>query len=336
MGLLSGCGVGQITLLGPDRGTDTERPGDTEDTDAERTCDEAPELTRDQALQLGWEEEELWLVCAGDGESCQDPQEMNLYAFLTEALGQHPDPELCSWYGTVECGPEQAIPDSCCYLMTVGQICEGRPLVIDGERRRAVQGEGPWARAAADEQAAIASFARHALELMALGAPPELVGQVAVAMADEVLHASLCADLAGVKLGPLDATEAVPVEPAAVLSSLIREGCINETIAATIAAEAALQATGKEREVLDRLAVDEQRHSTLAWKTLAWMLQRFPELRAVAVRDFARPVEVGDDSAYGLLTGPDKLRVAQRVMAQVVHPCAARLLKTRRQDVVAS
>jgi len=333
MGLLSGCG--KLTLIGGG-GDDTAQPPDDtallDDTGSEpRSCDEAPVLTRETALGLGWEEDS-WLVCAGDGQDCEDPAEMASWEFLSEALGEHPDPEFCGWYGTFECGPEEAITDQCCYLMTVGQMCEGRPLIINGERRRVVLADGPWARATADEHASVASFARHILQLMALGAPSELLAGVARAMSDEIRHATLCAEIAGVELAPLPATEAVEADPRAVLCSLIREACINETIAAAIAAEASTRASGREREILHQLARDEQRHSTLAWKTLAWMLRRFPELRSEAVREFARPVQVGDESAYGHLTGEEKLKLADTVMRQVVYPCAASLLNEASPD----
>jgi len=327
MGLLaSGCDSGKLTILGGGEGSvDTAWPVD--DTgEVDRTCDDAERLTQEMAVTLGYVEEE-YLVCAGDGQECATPEEMNIWQFLNEALGEHPDSDFCGWTGDVVCGPEESISDACCYLMTVGSICEGRPLVIDGERRRVVTADGAWARAAADEHASVASFARHALELMALGAPAELLAEVAVAMADEVRHAQLCARRAGVELAPLEAGEAVDASPEKVLRALVREACVNETVAAAIAAEAALHASGGDRKLLEGIARDERRHAALAWRTLRWLLQRHPELMAVAIQEFAREVEVGDDSAYGLLDGPAKLAVAERTMRQVVLPCAAQLCR---------
>lgn len=327
MGLLaSGCDSPKLTIVGAGSGqVDTSWPAD--DTgEVDRTCDDAERLTREMAVTLGYVEEE-YLVCAGDGQECADPEEMNIWQFLNEALGEHPDSDFCGWTADVVCGPEESITDECCYVMTVGSICEGRPLVIDGERRRAVAADGPWARAAADEHASVASFARHALELMALGAPAELLAEVARAMADEVRHAQLCARRAGVELAPLDAVAGIDASPETVLRALVREACVNETIAAAIAAEAALQASGGDRQLLQDIARDERRHATLAWRSLKWLLQQHPELRTVAIQEFARKVEVGDDSAYGLLDGPAKLAVAERTMRQVVLPCAAQLCR---------
>jgi hypothetical protein len=106
---------------------------------------------------------------------------------------------------------------------------------------------------------------------------------------------------------------------------------VNETLAAAVAAEAALRATGDDARLLGRLAADEQRHAALAWKTLKWLLSVHPELRQAAIEEFARPVAVGAEGAYGILDGAQQLEVAERTMRQVVLPCAARLLSSAQQ-----
>src|SRR5690606_21383764 len=66
-----------------------------------------------------------------------------------------------------------------------------------------------WARIAGDEHASVASFARFILDLLAVGAPPELVLGAQQALADEVEHARIGYALAslyegtGVGPGPL-------------------------------------------------------------------------------------------------------------------------------------
>lgn len=95
----------------------------------------------------------------------------------------------------------------------------GRPFVVEGTLRTAplVGGEAwcsevtdasevlpelrealaaGWAEDGLYEHASIASFARFALELLALGAPPSLLEDVHAAMADELHHARLCFGLA--------------------------------------------------------------------------------------------------------------------------------------------
>ncbi|MFZ5897429.1 MAG: hypothetical protein ACOY0T_40625 [Myxococcota bacterium] len=67
------------------------------------------------------------------------------------------------------------------------------------ELRNALSDE--WARAACFEHASIASFNRFSLELLALGAPGDLVERANRAALDEVRHARLCFALASVYAG---------------------------------------------------------------------------------------------------------------------------------------
>ena len=101
---------------------------------------------------------------------------------------------------------------------------EGRPFSVDGSHRLApvvagAQWAAPlelggtdaatlrqragqaWLRAARSEHAAVASFARFSLDLMRLGAPPELLRASARAAADEVAHAQAAFGIAGALLG---------------------------------------------------------------------------------------------------------------------------------------
>jgi hypothetical protein len=130
------------------------------------------------------------------------------------------------------------------------------------------------------EHASIASFARFTLHLLALGAPPELVRDAQEAIGDETGHARLAFGLAsafaGTPLGP----GPLAIEGALdgfdlrdFIATLIREGCIGETVAAIEAIEALEHVTDPAvRAVLNVIAPDELRHAALAWRTLAWVL----------------------------------------------------------------
>ena len=99
------------------------------------------------------------------------------------------------------------------------------------------------------EHASIASFNRFSLQLLAVGAPPELVEASQRAALDEIEHARIAfalaskygttpvgpssLDLAGDTLGQLDL--------ASVTASTVEEGCVGETLAA-LEAEAARDA----------------------------------------------------------------------------------------------
>ncbi len=183
----------------------------------------------------------------------------------------------------------------------------GRPLMIDGAARVAAAtprgdwsfaGHDPdratiglaaadaarlaeyWTEVAALEHASVASFARFTLELLALGAPPELVADAQRAAMDEVEHArfawSQASRYAGLAIGPgpLRVDDIVAVRSLSeMVGSLVEEGCVGETLGA---AEAGLLAEGAAapdlRASLRKIAGDEQRHAALAWRTLRWLV----------------------------------------------------------------
>jgi hypothetical protein len=149
-----------------------------------------------------------------------------------------------------------------------------------------------WCDAAAAEHASIAAFARFALQLLALGAPPELLIDTTRAMEDETHHAKICYALASHyaarNIGPgalaMDgALDACTLERAAV--STVIEGCVGETLAALEAVEAAAHVTNPAlRKLLERIADDEARHAALAYRFVRWAIERGGESVARAVR----------------------------------------------------
>jgi hypothetical protein len=141
-----------------------------------------------------------------------------------------------------------------------------------------------FARLGQLEHASIAAFARFSLQLLALGAPPDLVDAATRALADETAHAKLCFGLASayagraVGPGPLDVSGSL--EPSClgeVVELVLEEGCFGET-------GAALEALAGARAALDpvigsacaRIAADEERHALLAFRFVAWALSRDP------------------------------------------------------------
>jgi hypothetical protein len=135
------------------------------------------------------------------------------------------------------------------------------------------------------EHASIAAFARFNLQLLSLGAPPQLVEACTQALADETVHTKLCFGVAsayaGRAIGPgrLDIAHSLEVTTlAGVVDLVIAEGCFGETSAALEALEAA--------DVADdpvivatyaRIAADEQRHAELAFQFIRWALERDPD-----------------------------------------------------------
>ncbi len=187
------------------------------------------------------------------------------------------------------------------------------------------------------EHASVAGFARFSLQLIALGAPPDLLRDAQTAAADEVEHARLAFGLAsafaGTPVGP-GPTQlgdfGLCTEAAEVMAEVIVEGCVGESLGAAEAEASALRAgETAEREVWTRIAADEARHAALGWRTLAWLLERHPELKAQARASFdgaldaleARP-EVTEDG----LGARTRQQAHRRVAAGVIRPIANRLL----------
>jgi hypothetical protein len=147
------------------------------------------------------------------------------------------------------------------------------------------------------EHASIASFARHALELLALGAPAELVGLATLAMHDEIEHARLMFGLAtrysGAAVGPGRLVMATaPAELpslASVARATVEEGCVNELLAAIVVRAAAGAASDPVvAATLSRVADDEERHAELAFRVVAWALSvGGPEVREAVDQAFA-------------------------------------------------
>jgi hypothetical protein len=141
-----------------------------------------------------------------------------------------------------------------------------------------------WTKLGQMEHASIAAFARFQLQLLALGAPSELVMACNQALVDETAHTQLCFALAsayaGRKLGPgpLDVSHSLDVTALAdIVDLVLLEGCIGETSAALDALESAASAADRViRDAYARIAADEQRHAELAFRFVRWALEREP------------------------------------------------------------
>jgi hypothetical protein len=220
------------------------------------------------------------------------------------------DDGLCSLstYGTRTCGE----PGGCAIgrPFLVGEIARvasvrGRsdwldeplhPTVKDldtGLRDRLAR---DWLRRARLEHASIAAFGRFLLDLLAFGAPADLVARTIQAMEDERQHARVCFTLAsayaGLPLGPgeLDLDGALPAPSLErALVSAIREGCVGETVAALEAAELGERVADPNlRLVFTRIATDERRHAELAFHFVRWAIERDDATREVVVAEVAR------------------------------------------------
>jgi hypothetical protein len=236
--------------------------------------------------------------------------------------------------------------------------CYGRPFVVDGRPHTASLrwGDAPtasrasiaeaWARAGLYEHASVASFARFALELLALGAPPRLLRDLQAAIGDELRHARVCFELArrfaGVTVGPgampIAADALVRIgDPIATAIGLFEEACVDESVAACAAAEAAARTEDPDvRRVLEGIAVDERRHAVAGWAALRWLLDTYGEqvrqpLRAALARLRPSTLPRSDDfdealMAFGRLSPRDHAALRNHVLRQLVCPLAHAML----------
>jgi hypothetical protein len=150
-----------------------------------------------------------------------------------------------------------------------------------------------WLSDARDEHASVAAFARATLELLAVGAPPELVAASQQASLDEIRHTRTCLSLAArygapQEPGPLPALAPRGGGLVALACATFLEGCVGETIAAVAARRAARRCElAAMHEALVGIAEDEARHAELAWSTLAWAVRTGGRDVADAVRALA-------------------------------------------------
>jgi hypothetical protein len=205
-----------------------------------------------------------------------------------------------------------------------------------------------FAKAGLMEHASIAAFARFTLQLLALGAPPELVQRASEAMADETRHAELCFALAsryaghGLGPSPLDVSEALgAIDLLGVVDLVVDEGCIGETTAALEAAWAAQAAADPDvRAVLLGIAEDEARHAELAFAFVAWaarrdvrVLERVEAKLGAAMQTYDRapratPRTNARDAvlaAHGVLPASTRLDARRAALQEILPALAERL-----------
>ncbi len=267
---------------------------------------------------------------------------------------------------------DQGLGDECHYSRTGGNyICTastggdcGRPFTIEGRARMAgttrrgdwsaTVEEQPvdaavaawWLRAAQAEHASVASFSRFALELMHLGAPPDLLAEAHMAGLDEIRHAQLCFGMASAHGAGAVGPGALSVEGAlsggldivSIARRLVEEACVGETLAALEAAEGARLATEPlARAALSEIAADEQRHATLGWRCLRWVLARCaPSERAEVVSALHAAIARDDQptgsarglQAHGILDPEARRELFAAGRRAILVPLAASLTGT--------
>jgi hypothetical protein len=247
--------------------------------------------------------------------------------------------------------------------MPRGIVVEGRPFLVDdvprvaglgarggwsallpldatpasrAERKALVRHYTEWALA---EHASIASFARFTLQLLALGAPSDIVNRAIAATADETRHARIGFGLVRALSGTVTSPAELSIDHAlegdntleGVLRLVAREGLIGETLAALeVRCSANLAKPRALRAVLASVADDEAQHAELAFVFAAWALEQEPTLASVLETELADwdapalPVVRGLER-WGILDEATRRAVREAAFSQVVLPLVRRL-----------
>lgn len=157
-------------------------------------------------------------------------------------------------------------------------------LALDAPTRGALAAQ--WRENGRTEHASVAAFARLTLDLVALGAPPELVASANRDALDEIRHAELCFALAraldGSAEGPGPFPAAARVRPLSrvrtialaelAVDSLV-DGAVHEGVSARIVAKLARRSVDPAlRAMLKEIAADEGRHARHGWDVVRFCL----------------------------------------------------------------
>jgi hypothetical protein len=258
-------------------------------------------------------------------------------------------------------------PDTCCFVYRTGPCGKGRPLRHEGlpvlaaevaregwnvgDRDASLIAKDVRAQASPSEIAAlvlhlrsvallehasVAAFARVSLELLALGAPSDLVAAAHVAAMDEIRHAQLCwsllAALEGTPRGPSPMTlpPVVAVDPDEVLVSTVIDGCVGETLGSLLFHESArLCIVPSLAAVYRSIAEEEGEHATLAFRIVRFLVQRDPQAaeRARALTEHvALPDAAGEPcERLGVLDARAQRDVQEQALRDVVVPVLRQL-----------
>lgn len=199
-----------------------------------------------------------------------------------------------------------------------------------------------WTDAGLSEHSSVAGFHRFALDLLAHGAPAELVARAQRAAVQELEHARACFGLATAYAGRAVGPGRIPLGPGAPIAAslvelavwTVHEGCVGETVAAWLADEIHAHATDPTvRATMAKIAAEEAEHAALSWSTVRWAI-------AVGGATVARAVEQAFASArvdprlpsrvecvaHGLMRSDAAVATMRRAFEEVVQPCARRLV----------
>jgi len=167
-----------------------------------------------------------------------------------------------------------------------------------------------WRENGRTEHASVAAFARLTLDLVALGAPADLIEAANRDSMDEIRHADLCFSIARALDGRCESPGPFPAAQHAgglpgpgslalatlAVSSLV-DGALHEGLSARVIARLARRCEEPRiRDALLELAADEGRHSAHGWDVVEWCLAEGGAPVAHALRGALRTIPERIDS----------------------------------------
>lgn len=203
-----------------------------------------------------------------------------------------------------------------------------------------------WAKVAMMEHASVASFSRFSLELMSVGASPELLALAHQAALDEVRHTQISLNIANEFSSTTFTPGAFPISSKAadfafgdmekIASAAALEACIEETLAAAVVLyQAEHMGDSNHKALLRAVALDEASHAAFAWRAVKWMASTSPAVHSAVSAVFserAKQYEVVPEAAsvpslehLGLLDQGTIAKVQYDAWHQVVVPAAVSL-----------
>lgn len=157
---------------------------------------------------------------------------------------------------------------------------------LDPKTRHALQAY--WLHSGIAEHASVAAFSNLSLQLIALGAGPDLLRKVLEAAAQEVEHARICFSTATYFSGELVSPTGIPeisllqdvgTSCQKVMEDCFYDGCIMESFSAALAERSGeLARDSHSKTAFSLIARDEKSHGELSWEILAFFTKKNEEL----------------------------------------------------------
>jgi hypothetical protein len=213
----------------------------------------------------------------------------------------------------------------------------------EAERERLA---GTWSRRSAAEYLAVSTFAVLAIDLVAAGAPADVLSLCMRAGIDEVRHAELCLRMieiyGGKRVLPPPGMSSLPDDPERpklhqALANTMLVSCVSETYATTVlTATRDLTTDPVAHAVLTSIYSDEVMHARLGWSYLRYGIERGGQgaidaaaaMVPIALRGVANVVErerpVGEVTekvrGHGLMTPAEERVIYSSCVREVLVP----------------